>query len=227
MGVGWPVINVLDVKVSTIRFGQASHKALWMWLTKFATLNNPSKYLDPTTYQYNCFFNAIFKQKEILLHCNSWWVYRCKSPRYKSWEDAITSATQKWSVCLLHQLNASYNLNMVMLNRNFLFQRLIFKFHIHTYFHIDTITTKKDMPKKRAHTHTHLFFCVTTAIQDHITKSRWCPNPSLLLMEEILHQLIWYKFPLFTKVSCMLGGCLGFLNHQQYYFPGGTYRFSL
>ena len=132
-----------------------------MWLTKFATLNIPSKYLDPTTYQYNCFFNAIFKQKEILLHCNSWWVYRCKSPRYKSWEDAITSATQKWSVCLLHQLNASYNLNMVMLNRNFLFQRLIFKFHIHTYFHIDTITTKKDMPKKRAHTHTHasVFLC--------------------------------------------------------------------
>ena len=44
----------------------------------------------------------------------------------------------------------------------------------------------------------------------------------LLMVEEILqtHQLIWLvvEIPLFNMVLYIPGGCLGFLNHQQYDF---------
>ena len=37
-------------------------------------------------------------------------------------------------------------------------------------------------------------------------------------MEEILHQLRLVAYPSIEKVSYIPGGCLGFLNHQQYHF---------
>ena len=50
----------------------------------------------------------------------------------------------------------------------------------------------------------------------------WSKNPSkndvrwlILLMEEILHQLIW-KISHYFQGLYMPGGCLGFMNHQQY-----------
>ena len=38
----------------------------------------------------------------------------------------------------------------------------------------------------------------------------------ILLMAEILHQLRLVVYPIIYRVLYIPGGCLGFLNHQQY-----------
>ena len=44
-------------------------------------------------------------------------------------------------------------------------------------------------------------------------------NWVVLLMAEILHQLRLVVYPIIYKVLYIPGGCLGFLNHQQYFIP--------
>ena len=56
-------------------------------------------------------------------------------------------------------------------------------------------------------------------------KPQVCPPPlptNLLLMEDILHQLIYSKYPIISSVLYIPGGFSGFLNHQQYLFWGGS-----
>ena len=56
-------------------------------------------------------------------------------------------------------------------------------------------------------------------LQSFLGESQFETRVMILLMAEILHLLRLVVYPIIFRVLYIPGGCLGFLNHQQYHQP--------